>query len=486
MNKTEKEIKKPIAKGTIYKVMLYVTFIVASLFFLKNVIAGSVTAIMTIGICLGLFACCVIAMHFLHAKDELKQFVVSISLLFLVFLISLNSGESFSDDFLLYLAVIGLTGMYLRPKYTIIQGVIADVLLIIQCFLHPEKAGSLSQYLLCLAMFILANLMFYMAINRGRAFIEISQSRAKEAERLLDSIKEAGGELQKNCESSSLLLTNLQDANERLEKNTGDLRTGSNGITQGAKDVAYTCEDVHDRIQITEKQIGALNDEVKTFEDALAVNRGNMDAMNRQIQSVHDAVQQVTTVFRLLEKQMHEISAVTEQLNSISSSTTMLALNASIEAARAGQSGAGFAVVASKVQELAVDSNKCSEQVASVVSSMQIQIQKTTNELSDSEQAIRNTFDTLSGLQSGFDQLTKQFDSLYQNIEAQNNNVSQVDSIFGELKGKITQMSTHSEENQGAVDAITQAMELYKDNMQLVIDDTKHIHELSTSMLNMS
>ena len=212
----------------------------------------------------------------------------------------------------------------------------------------------------------------------------------------------------------------------------------------------------------------------------------NIIAMNQQMKVVQTAVDQVNQVFHLLEQQMNEIYKVTEQLNKISSSTTMLALNASIEAARAGQSGAGFAVVASKVQELAVDSNKCSEQVAGVVGQMQLQIQETTRQLEESGHAIDASLGTLQGLQDGFSQLTNQFGNLYQNIEAQNGNINQVDAIFETLKNDISEMSHCSEENQKAVEDIAEAMNVYKENMNQMIQDTKQVYEMSSNLMTLT
>lgn len=486
MSQQSKQVKEPISKDTIFRVMLYATFIVSALFFLKNVVTKSLQGSIVIGICMAVFAVIIIGMRSLNADIERQQFVVSMSILFLVFIISMNSGESYSDDFPLYLAVIGLTGLYLRPKYTLTQMILSDILLLMQYILHPEKAENLSQFILCMATFTLAAIMFYLTIKRGRAFIERSQARAEEAERLLEMMATVGDELQKNFEDSSEKFENLDDADRRLGDNAEELKRGSLSITQGAREVSDVCEGVQDKMQVTEKQIDELNKEVKTFENALADNSRNMDEMNRQMESVKNTVREANDVFKIMNQQMQEISVVTEQLNSISSNTTMLALNASIEAARAGQMGAGFAVVASKVQELAVDSNKCSAQVAGVVELMQGQIQKTSRQLMESTNAIDGSIKTLEGLQNGFDRLTEQFDSLYGNIEAQNSNVNQVDAIFEQLKSKISEMSEYSEENQSAVEAIAEAMIIYKDNMKAVIDDTMQVHELSESMLNIT
>lgn len=486
MESKQKTVKKPIAKESIFKTMLYVTFSVASVFLVKNIVSGSLQGGLSVGISLAVFAVIVVLMKRFHAKPEHQQFVVSMSLVFLVFIISLYSGDYYSDDFPLYLAVIGLTGLYLRPGYTKVQMVLADIMLILQYILHPEKAENLSQYILSMAMFTLAALMFYLAIKRGRAFIEISQARAQEAELLLSSMANIGEELQQNFEDSSGRIENLQEANRRLENHTGELEQGSGGITQGAGQMAGTCDNVQERIQQTESQVSLLNDGVKIFETTLTENRKNMEDMNQQMQSVRITMAEANEVFDLLDQQMQEISSVTEQLNRISSSTTMLALNASIEAARAGQQGAGFAVVASKVQELAVDSNHCADQVAGVVGVMQSQIQETSRQLTESTQAVSGSLEALTGLQAGFDRLTEQFQSLYQNIEEQNRNVIQVEAIFEELRQRVIEMNTFSGENQRAVAAIADAIKVYKENISLVLDDSMHVQKLSASMLDIS
>ena len=183
---------------------------------------------------------------------------------------------------------------------------------------------------------------------------------------------------------------------------------------------------------------------------------------------------------------MQEITTATKQLNKISSNTTLLALNASIEAARAGEAGSGFAVVAGKVKELSVDSTGCSEQVSDVVKQMQEKVTKTTKQLEESTQALIDSMKLMTELQGDFKQLTNQFDVLYENIEGQNQNMSQVDSIFDELKEKVTEMSTYSEENHSVVDSIAEAMNVYRANVQQVLQDTKEVNDLSASMLKMS
>ena len=483
----EKETgKQPISKDTIFKVMLYITYIVSGVFLLKNIVGKNLPGMVAIGICLVIFTAILLTLRRLKRDVKEQQFMTSMGILFVVFIISQFSGESYSDDFLLYMAIIALTGLYLRPKYTLIQVILADIMLAVQYLIHPEKAGALGQYITCLLIFTLAGVILYLVINRGRAFIEVSQNRAEEAESLLASLQQLGKELEHNFENSSAGIEGLRKTNDRLNQNAEELRVGSTSITQGARAVEDTCDSAQVKMEETEKSVAALTDGVRSFEDSLEINRKNMTEMNQQMEVVQSAMGQVNQVFQLLEQQMKEIYKVTEQLKGISSSTTILALNASIEAARAGQSGAGFAVVASKVQNLAVDSNKCSEQVASVVGQMQRQIQETTRQLEESELAINASLGTLQGLQEGFSHLTDQFGNLYQDIEAQNENINQVNSIFETLKNDISEMSHCSEENQKAVEDIAEAMDVYKENMDQMIQDTKQVCEMSANLLNLT
>lgn len=478
--------KEPIAQEKIFKTMMTITFVVAAAFFLKNVIGKTWTGAIAVGICLLVFSIVTFLMNKLGVNQYTKQFAICMELPLLVFFISIFSGNFYSDDFPLFLAVIGLSGMYLESAYTKVQMVEIPVLLILLYLIHPDKADPLSQYIMCVVLFVVAAYTFYLTISRGRAFIEKSQQKTEEAEHFLASIKNIGEELQANYEVSSGRIDGMREANERLEENTNALKQGSYEINTGTQEVEATCEKVQEYMQVTEGHVHELNKEVRQVETALSENKENMLTMDKHMQSVKKTVGATKEVFAQLQQQIREISETTEQLTSIASSTKMLALNASIEAARAGEAGAGFAVVATQVQELALDSNNCSNQVISVVDNMKNQIEVTTSQLEESVDAINNSLESLVGLQSGFDGLIQSFDSLYNNIEEQNTNVQNVDSIFDSLRTKVEDMSQHSEENHAVVESIADAILAYQENMNKIIADTRNISELSSSMLEIS
>lgn len=455
--------KQPISRIAIYKMMVWVTIIAASVFFVKNLIGKNIGGIVVIGLTLAVFAGAMIMMRIKNVDSGIRELVVSVAIVFMIFLISLFSGASYSDDFSLYLACIGMSGLYMEIKITRIQILLTDVCLILMYVIHPEKAESLSQYILCVVVFMLAAELFYQTIKRGRAFVNMSNDRVEETEKVLASMREMGDKLQEDFEKSSA----------QIDDNTRGLQMGSMHIVERTNEITESCENVHERIIVTEQTISELNNEVREFEAALGENSSSIEAMNNQLKVVSDIIYDANSVFEAIQAKMAEVAKITEQINSISFNTTTLSFNASIEAARAGEAGVGFEVVAQEMRALSVTSTKFSEQVAAVVEELKAQVSQTSEQFMKSRQALNASDASMKELQDSFERLTQQFDSLYDNIEQQNNNVVMVDNIFKDLNGRIGEMGRFTQDNQKSVAGIVEAMDAYKVNISKVIENTR-------------
>ncbi len=485
MGKRETKKKEQMQDEKIFKIMLYATLGVASLFLVKNLISGTMSATIIIASCLAVFVAIIVTMKKMNATKENQYLIVSLALLVLIFIISINSGECYSDDFILLLAAIGMTGMYFVPKYTKYQTILGDIILIALYIINPNKAESLSQYIMCFVLFNVAAIMIYLVIKRGRSFIQSSQVRAEEAEALITSLSEINQELQNNFEKTQSRIDEIQKANVRFTQSADELRRGSDSILGEAEEVFITCGTVQDQMQASKDQVDQLNVEVTHFEQVLDENRSNLEQMNAQILSVKKSTEGTEATFGILQTQMGQITNVIQQLKAIASSTTMLALNASIEAARAGETGAGFAVVATNVQELAVDSKKCSEEVEKVIVEMQKQVTLTMEQLNQSTDKMEESLGGLQIVKDGFDVLNTEFGTLHKNIEEQNDSIASVNRSFEGLKDKVNVMRECTEENQGAVAVMSESAGVYSSNLEMVAEDTSSLRDLAMSMEQM-
>ncbi len=455
--------KKPITQETIFKMMCIVAMGVSGAFFLKNVLGGSVRGIVIIGGGMVAFGITNWILKVKNASLRTKQLTVSVAILVLIFCVSINSGAYFSDDFILYLAVICMTSMYLEPHYSAVQLVVAAAALLIMYVMHPEKADPLGQYLQCWGIFILSGILLIQTIKRGRIFIEIGDDRAKEAEALVNSMKEMGVNLENDFARSS----------QRINNNTADLQQDSVAIVNTAQHMQENCDSVQDCILLSQKTILELNEEVGHFEAALWENQSNMEAMEKQLAGVVATINETNTIFKSMAEKMGDVVKITDQMGDLSFNTSILSLNASIEAARAGKEGAGFDVVATEMRKLSDNSNVFSEQVADVIKGLVREVGETAQQFTDSTVALEESKNSMNELRESFLRLTEQFTKLYSNIEEQNNNVSEVGVIFNRLQGNVEEMYKYSAENQSSVGAIIEAMDVYKGNIENVIEQTR-------------
>lgn len=458
-----KKSKPPITHEKIYKIMLIVMYSASGAFLIKNIIELNATGIVAIGLCLVITTILLYSMKKNNVDALKREFTLSICLIGLIFAISLFSGESYSDDFPLFLAAIGLTGMYMEPQFTKIQIFASTGALVLMYLIHPEKAGSISQYIMCLAIFILAGWLFFMAITRGRAFIDMTFEKEAETRAVLESMKKMGEDIQEDFEISS----------KQIASKTSELEVGSASIIKETENVETGCGDVHQKINDTEAHIALLNSEVKTFETALSENGANIEAMKRQLKEVTDIINQTEAVFKEMRQKINGVANIANELSAISLRTTLLSLNASVEASHAGDAGIGFAVVATEMKILSESSDMFAEQVAESVKELLIEVDKTGKQFNGTISAIDKSEEMMNELQNSFTALTKQFDQLYDNIEVQNQNISSVDDIFSKLKSKISYMRSYSEENHESVQEIVKAMDAYRENMGKIISSSR-------------
>lgn len=484
--KNSKENRKirldEISNSSIYKFMIVLTLVVASIFLFKNVFAANMFAAIAVGCIVVIYSAILLIMNKININKDTKYMISSISIMVVIFVISIFSGDSLNDDFLLYLAAIGIAGLYLRPSYSRIQLITADCLLFMQSFITPEKVENSSQFVLCMAIFNLTGILFSLVVERGRAYITKSRDQAAAAEKIIESLALINAELNRNFETTHGRITDMNNASQQVELRTSELMDDSLNITTSVDDTMSTCNEAENRIDVCKSQIQTLMDNVHHFEEVLKANEHNIGSMSSEIITIRDSSNATNQVFDGIQKQMAEIVDVVSQLKSIASSTNMLSLNASIEAARAGSAGAGFAVVAEKVQQLAVDSNKCSDHVEQIVNSMQLQVDKTRQQLTESTKTVEQSLASIDELNDSFEKLLQNFTELYSNISEQDQSVSDLADSFVMIQNSVSTMADCSNKNQLSINEIADAVKIYGINMEQMEQDTKNLQKLAETM----
>ncbi|WP_324004160.1 methyl-accepting chemotaxis protein [Aeromonas hydrophila] len=198
-----------------------------------------------------------------------------------------------------------------------------------------------------------------------------------------------------------------------------------------------------------------------TLEEGSGVIKQTLDS----IQSISDTVSNAASSIADLNSHTQQISEIIEVIRGIADQTNLLALNAAIEAARAGEQGRGFAVVADEVRNLASRSAASTQQITGMIGKIQ----------SGADASIRSMENTVNNVSRGVS-LASQTGEAIASIQ---NHASNLTGLMGEISHTLREQSTAANEVVSTVGNITSLSEQSGDAARHVSQEAAKLKQLS-------
>lgn len=291
----------------------------------------------------------------------------------------------------------------------------------------------------------------------------------KKSDMLLNQILEVSESMTGNIDIVASQMSSLESSVTKTLGSMSEVAEGTNETAESIQKQMLKTEEIQSHIQEVGNSSGSISSNVKNTEDAILKGKKTIKKLMNMTVVSDKAGKDVAKSLSSFKEYTDQMNSITYLINDVASQTSLLALNASIEAARAGDSGRGFAVVASEISGLA-------EQTTVATGNITTLIENISNELEIMVENINNLIKINKEQGSSAESTVTSFEAITHEIKFVKNESENLIRVVENLANANKEIV----DNIQTISAITEEVSAHSNETVSISEDNKNIvHEIN-------